>query len=826
MLRDLKITVRYLLKSPAFALTAVLMLALGIGTTTAIFSIVEGVLLRPLPFPQPQRLVVLSDVLHGADFGRNGESGVTAPDVLAYTRYTHSFTALGGYGYFSYELSGNGEPVELNAARMTAGVFAALGVHPLLGRVFTQQEDDQRQQVVVLSYGLWQSRFHGDRDVVGRKILLDRAPYIVIGVMPRGFEFPFYSGHVNHIELWIPMSFTADDLGPGAASWGFGMVGRLKPGVTFVQAQQDAESVAQEIMRNYPSFMAGMRISAIVRPLQEDTIDQARPLIRTLFFAVLVVLLIACANLAGLLLVRAIRRRREIAVRLAIGAPATALLRQAVLESVCLSFAGGILGLILAAVALRFGVNLLPNSLPRVADISIDWRVALFALALGLLTGLLCGLTPAFAALRTNVNVALREGGRTGTAGSGHAHLRSILVIAEIAVALILLCASGLLLRSFEMMRSVNLGFHPDHVLTAWYTLPQKQYGTQPVIDQFDRQLLDRLRQLPGVVAVGTTDNLPGTGGGTSSAFDVEGYIPPKGAPMSLSFPSSVAGEYFQAMRIPLLEGRFFNDADTAKSQLVAIVSRTLADRYWPGEDPIGRHIRWGTRTMGFPWMTVVGVVGDVKQSRPDGPTRPQVYQPAVQNVASFGSLAQPGDLDGYTGAIVLRTAVPPSEMESSLLAIIRSIDPQLPLTHVQTLEDAVSRTEAPRRFNTSLISAFAAAAVLLAILGIYSVIAFSVALRTQEMAIRLALGAHRSAIRRLVLASAAKLALAGCILGLAGAAAASKLLRAFLFGVSPFDPLVLTLAAVAILLLSLLAALIPALHAASVEPILALRAE
>ena len=826
MLRDLKIAVRQLLKSPAFAFTAVLMLALGIGATTSIFSIVEGILLRPLPFPHPDRLVVLSDILGSADFGHNGESGVTAPDVLAYTRYTHSFTALGGYGYFTFELSGNGQPVQLNGSRMTAGVFEALGVQPLLGRYFTQQEDAQKQQVVDLSYDLWRSRFHGDPAVLGRRILIDRAPYVVIGVMPRHFAFPFYAGHAAHAELWVPMSFTADDLGPGAASWSFLMVGRLRPGVTPAQAQQDAESVAQEIMRNYPPFMAGMYISAVVRPLQQDTVVSARPLLRTLFLAVCVVLLIACANLAGLLLVRSIRRRREIAVRLAIGAPAGALLRQALLESLVISCAGGVLGLALAAMFFRFGVSLLPNSLPLVGDISIDWHVALFSLALGLLTGLICGLAPAFAAFRTNVNLALREGGRTGTAGSGHARLRSVLVVAEIAVALILLCASGLLLRSFAKMRDVQVGFRTDHILVTWYTLPQNQYSTQPLIDQFDRRLLDRLRALPGVMAVGVTDNLPGVGSGVSAAFDVADYVAPPGAGMPLSWPSSIFGDYFEAMGIPLLRGRLFNDADTARSPLVAVVNSTLADRYWHGQDPIGRRIRWGTRTMGFPWMTVVGVVGDIKQARPDGSTRPQIYQPAVQNVASYGSLAQPGDLDGYTGAIVLHTAVPPEQMENAFRAAVRSIDPQLPLNDMETMDTALYHTESTRRFNTSLISAFAAAAVLLAILGIYSVIAFSVAQRTQEMAIRLALGSPRSAIRGLVLALAARLALLGCILGLAGAIASARLLRALLFNVSPFDPIVLTVAAVAVLVLSLLAAIVPALHAASVNPIQALRSE
>src|SRR5579884_1081359 len=362
----LKFAVRQLLKTPGFTITATLTLALGIGATTAIFSIVEGVLLRPLPFPDPQRLVVLSDVLRGANFSGNGDAGVTAPDIVNYVRDTHSFQSLGGFGQTGYELSGAGEPAPINATRMTAGVFDALGVQPPMGRVFTRQEDEQHQQVAVLSYSTWQNRFHGDPQALNRKILLDRNPYIVIGVMPRGFEFPLVPGQLNQSELWTPMSFTAQELGSGAASWNFNMVGRLKPGISQSQAQSDAEVVAQATMRSYPSWMSGLHIRAVVHPLKDVTVAQARPLIRALFFAVAVVLLIACANLAGLLLVRAIRGRREIAIRLAVGARPPALLLQAMLESLILSVTGGVIGLALAAVALRVGINLLPETLPRV----------------------------------------------------------------------------------------------------------------------------------------------------------------------------------------------------------------------------------------------------------------------------------------------------------------------------------------------------------------------------------------------------------------------------------------------------------------------------
>ena len=827
LFRELKIAIRYLLKSPGFALTAVLMLALGIGATTAIFSIVEGVLLRPLPFPDPDKLVVLGDTLHGAELGGFNGTIVTVQDIVNYTRDTHSFISLGGYQGTGFELSGLGEPANVNATRLAAGVFPTLGVQPLLGRYFTKQEDDQRQQVTVLSYSAWKSRFNGDPNILGRKILLDRKPYVVIGVMPRNFEFPLNPGRLNQSELWVPFSPTQQELSPaGAANWSYQMVGRLKSGVTATQALEDATRVAQETMRNYPAYMAGLTITPVVTPLHAVTVKTARPLIRTLFLAVFVVLLIVCANLAGLLLVRAIRRRKEIAVRLALGAQSAALLRQAVLESLVLSITGGLLGLSLAAVGLYAGGKFLPETLPRVDEIRVDWAVAAFAMALAVGTGLICGLAPAFAAMRTHVNETLKEGGRTGSAGAGHARLRSALVVAEIAVALILLTASGLLLRSFNKMRDVNLGYEPDHTLVAGYGLPQKQYSTQPSIDQFNQELLRRLQALPGVKSVGLTGFLPASGNNNNQAFIAEGYTPPNHT-YDLATVIGMQGDYFAAMGIPLLRGRYLTADDTKDSQLVVVVNQKLAEQTWPGQNPIGKRMRIGLLQMQTPWMVVVGEVADVKENSPDEPSKQQYYIANDQQERILGSLANPAtDLNGNGGWIALRTAMPPQQMENALRATVKGIDPQLPLVQMKTMTQALSETEAPRKFNTFLISAFAGAAVLLAVLGIYSVIAFTVALRVQEMAIRMALGSQRSGIVRLILTSGAKLAAVGCVLGLAGALASSRLLQTLLFGVSPFDAITLTGAVLLIVALVLGASFVPARRAATINPMRALREE
>jgi predicted permease len=831
LLQDLRYAVRMLRNNLGFTAVAVLTLALGIGATTAIFSIVEGVLLRPLPFPRSDQLVILTDNLRGAEAGGGkDEAGVTGPDIVNYTGSTHSFTALGGYDKHptTYELSRIGEPAQIIATRMTPGVFAALGVYPVVGRLYTQQEDDGHQQVTVLSYATWQSRFQGDSAIIGQKILLDRKPYVVIGVMPRNFEFPLFPGHLNRSEFWIPMSFRPDELaGSTQASWAFYMVGRLKPDVTIAQAREDAGRVAAETIRNYPAFMADLHIDPIVRGLHEDTIAHVRPLIRTLFLAVAFVLLIACANLAGLLLVRAIRRRREIALRLALGSSSATLFRQMLLESLALSLSGGLAGLVLAGLALNLGTRMLPETLPLISNIGLDWTVGAFAVTLAVATGFLSGVAPAFAAIRTNINETLKEGGRTGISGAGHTRLRSGLVIAEIAVAIVLLAGAGLLLRSFEKMREADLGYHPDHTVAATYNLPPKQYDTQTAVDRFNEELVRRVQGLPGVTSVGLTSFLPANGTSGSGAFVAEGYVPPRPAAIDFATQILVQGDLFHAMGTPLLRGRLFTKADdNPKAQLVVIVNHQLAQQYWPGQDPVGKRLRVGTQEMQTPWATVVGEVASMKEGSPDTDPRQQLYYPIEQAETLYGSLANPTDLNGHGGFIVLRTSLLPELVENRLRATILSLDPQLPPAQMQTMEHAIAGSEAPRRFNTVLISSFAVVALLLALFGIYSVIAFTVAMRVQEMAIRMALGSQRSGIVTLVLSSGMKLAATGCVIGLVGALFASRLLKSLVFGVSTFDPLVLTLGGCTVLLLAAVASLLPARHAAAINPVDALRAE
>jgi putative ABC transport system permease protein len=824
-MRDLRYAMRQLSRTPGFTLTAILTLAFGIGATTAIFSIVEGVLLRPLPFADPGRLVTLGDRLEGVSYGLEAP-GVTAPGAVIYSRDTHAFSSVGASKEVTYELSGMDEPAQIDAARLTAGVFPTLGISPLMGRAFTAQEDEAGHRVADISYQMWHNRFHGDPRIIGQTILLDRKPYEVIGVMPREFEYPLEPGQLNRAELWVPMSFTQAELVQGAGAWAYSFIGRLKPGVTPQQAQEDAVGAAQEIVRNLPPALSSRRVHPWVQPLDEVTIEEARPLVRTLLIAVAFVLFIACANLAGLLLVRVIRRRREISVRLALGANGAAILRQSLFEALVLSFAGGLLGLALAAVALRTGISLLPETLPRVSSIGLDWQVVAFSILLSVLTGFLCGLLPAYVASRTRVNDALKEGGRTGSASSGHARLRSALVIVELAVALVLLSCSGLLLRSFEKMRNADIGFRTDHTLTAAYSLPRQQYSTQAAIDAFDTVLRTRLEQLPGVQAVGSTTLLPAANIDYRATFTAEGYVPPKGAGLNLSWVPEVMGNYFEAQGIRIVRGRSFASSDNANSPPVAIVNRKLAEHYWPGQDPIGKRLHRGPAQADVPWLTIVGEIGDLKDHGADSPAENQIYILSSQSKAAAGTFAPPDMLTGNAGTIVIRASLPPAQMADSLRAAVRSIDPQLPLTNIEAMDSVVAEGMAPHRFVTILMSCFAVAAVLLAFLGIYSVIAFTAALRTQELAIRLALGSQRAGILRLVLGSAAKLGAAGCCIGIAATLFAAQLLRSMLFEVGPLDPLVILLAATSIFLLALAASVIPARRAASVEPMQALRTE
>jgi predicted permease len=815
--QDLRFASRQLGKTPGLTLTVILTLTLGIGATTAIFSLVEGVLLRPLPFRDPDRLVALGDHIGS---GRN--TPVTAREIGTYSRATSAFSSLGGYIGGSYELSGGAMPEEIFGARLTAGIFPTLGVTPIRGRIFTPEEEDRHQPLAVISYALWLNRYGRDPRVLGSSVVLDRKAYTIIGVMPRNFEFPLQPGHLNQAQVWIPMMLTQEEILDQAGFWGYQMVARLKDGVTISQAAQDANRVAGQIMRDFPVSMSAILIRGDVTPLREYAVADVRPLLRTLFFAVSIVLLIACINVAALLLVQAIRQHREHAVRLALGAPASIIIRASLLQGLLLSLTGGLLGLACAAIAIRGALHLLPESMPRIDSISMDATVSIFALIVALITGALCSLAPGFAALRTNVTETLKEGDRAGTGTSSHARLRSALVVSEIAIALVLLTASALLLRSFQNMRAVDPGFRPDHVLVAGYQLPLEQYPSAISADTFDRAVVDRLSSKPGMTAVGLTDILPASDASAQAAYTIEDEPVDRWKLKFAAF-ALTYGDYFRAMQIRLIDGRYFTIDDRSDSPLVIIVNETMAKHCWPGQRPIGKRMHVGNPKKGLPWATVVGVVADTKVGSRDQPSPDQWYapmqQPAILGLAPAGKLA--GAAGGY---ITLRSALPPEQMAQALRSAIAEIDPALPLQHVQPMDDVISNVEAPRRFNTDLITVFAAGALLLATMGIYGVLAFSVSMRRREIAVRMALGAQRGNIAGLILRSGVKFALVGCGLGVLGSLAISRLLRSFLFEVSATDPLIYLNCVLIMMSMILLASMLPATRAASEDPLNVLR--
>jgi len=815
---DLRYSLRMLRKNPGFTVVAVLTLAVGIGATTAIFSLVEGVLLRPLPFQDADRLVLLGDHLGG----RPGMS-VRAREIATYTSAAQTFSSLGGYITASFELSGGAQPEQIDAVRLNSRMFPTLGVEPILGRVFTQQEDDARQPVAVISYALWSDRFHRDRYVLGSSIVLDRKPYSVIGVMPRSFEFPLGFGRLYRAQLWVPLSLTPDELSDQHSGfWGYHMIARLKDGVSLPQAAQDADRVAQQIMRDLPASMSAIHIQGDVRPLRETVVADVRPVLQTLFLAVAVVLLIACVNVSSLLLVRAIRQRREYAVRIAIGASPARIIRESAAQGLLLSMVAGLLGLTLAAIAIRTTLHLLPDSMPRIDSVSINPIVATFALFVAIASGLLCSLAPAFAALRTNSIESLKEGAHTGSGAASHARLRSALVVSEVAIALVLLTVSGVFLRSLQKMQAVDPGFRADHAVIAGYQLPLAQYPTEASVGVFNRAVVDKLSSKPGVIAVAISNAVAASDVSPQSAFTVEG-VSSENWKLKFAAFTSVYGDYFAALGIPLLEGRTFTRHDNSSSPLVVIVSQSMAKDCWPRQNAIGKRMHVGNPQKPLPWATVIGVVADTKMPR-DVPSVDQWYTPMDQPATLYGS-GTPGNLSGPpSGYITMRSALDPQDMIQTLRSAIAEIDPLLALQDVQPVTDAVSAIEAPRHFNTDLITVFATVALLLAITGIYAVMAFSVSQRTQEIAIRITLGAQRVGIAKLVLVSGAKLALLGCALGVLGSLAVSRLINSFLFGVSATDPLIYMTCVLVMTTMALLASILPAARAASAHPMDALR--
>jgi len=817
--RDLSFALRQLKKSPGFAATAVLTLALGIGGVTAVFSVVYAVLLRPLPYPQANRLVVLHEGLQHLF----NEADLSAPDVLVYQRESRAFTGVAGFIDQGYDVTGAGEPFRAQAERVSAAMFPVLGVSPLMGRTFTRHEDENSAAVAVLSYALWKDRFSGSANVVGRTFDLDLRPYTIIGVMPQGFETPAGMGAVQTHDLWVPMSLTPTEKAAEADEFDYGVVARLKAGVTMRQALEDA----QRVLKIIQAKVSDAHLSISMRGLKEQTVQDARPLLRTLLGAVVLILLIACANLANLLLVRAAGRRREFGVRMALGAARRTMLRQLLIESLLLSAIGGAAGLGLAAAAVHWASRVLPDSLPQLGEIAIRWPVALLAAGLVCATGVACGMAPALASAKAEVLDALREGGQAAGQGRSQHRLRSTLVVAEMALAMLLVVGAGLLLRSFARMMETNPGFQPDHVLTADLSLPTESYPTQEKVDEFFSSLAQRVKATPGVEAVGFASGLPLASDYSSRAFAAEGYVRPQGESFLLVSSSFVDANYFQAMRIPLIEGRYPDARDEQPgAPLTIAVSQSYARRFFGGRDPVGMQVKCGVNYANkMPPMTVVGVVGDVKPNPVDRFQPMQTYEPIAQAAADLGPIGNRigviSDMD-----VVVRTAGDPIALEATLTREVHQADPTLAVSDLQTMEEVASSTEAPRRFNTWVLTSFAAVALALALLGIYGVLAYSVTERTREIAIRMALGATRGDVEWRTLWHSVVLGAVGVAVGLAASMGLTRYLASLLYEVKPMDAPTMTGAAVVLLASAAMAGWLPARRAARVHPMEALRSE
>ena len=822
LLPDLHYTLRQLRKSLGFTLTAVLTLAVGIGGVTAVFSIVEAVMLRPLPFQDSGRLISL----HERFEQDSHELRMSAPDVLTFQRESQAFSGVGGFIAAAYELTGAGAPFKARAERVTSSVFPLLGIQPLLGRVFTQQEDDTASAVTVISYALWKERFHSHANVLGTTIDLDRRPYTIIGVMPRSFEFPLDAGRLSHRDLWVPMSFTPVEKKSEGNNFDYSAIARLKTGITMAQAQQDVDRIVKEIQAQYGEG-SGLKLHAYFIPLREEVVHNARPLLGILLGAVALILLIACVNLANLLLVRTAGRRREFGVRLALGAARTTMFRQLLTESLALSCIGGVAGAGMAVILVQAAGAKLPDSLPRLSEIAVSWPLFLAAIVLTAATGLICGLAPAVESMRGEVFDSLREGGRGAGQGIRHSRLRSGMVMLEVGLAMILLVSSGLFLRSFAKMLEVDPGFEPSHVLTGSISLPAHDYPTQWKVDAFFANLQQRLEAEPSVKSVGFASNIPIVGQRSGRLIAPEGYVKSPGEGWIIASNYLTQGKYFDATRIPLVRGRYFTSSDDQPgAPLVTIISQSLASRYFSGKDPIGMRIKVGPDfASSMPAMTVVGVVGDIKQGARDEATVPQMYEPLAQAVADLGPY---GAMIGVAGDmnIVIRTAADPLAVETALNKTVHELDPLLAVADVNTMDEIVAATESSRRFNTIILTSFAGIALFLSLVGIYGVMAYSVSERTREIALRMALGATRETVLLRTLGHAFSLTTIGVAIGVAASLGLTRLLYSLLYDVKPLDVLVMIGTIILFFICSSLAAWLPAHRAASVDPMQALRTE
>jgi len=818
--QDVRFGLRMLAKNPGFTAVAVLTLALGIGPNTAIFTLMNAVLLRPLPYHDPQRLVLVKEKL--AEFSPE-PLNVPASDIGDFQRQNQSFSAVAGFQPVHMELSGGTQPERIAATRISPSAFPLLGVAPRLGRTFTQEEDRPGSRVAVLSYHTWQGRFAGSAEVLGKSILLDRQPYTVIGIMPEGFEFPLDSEPLQPASLWVPLALTPAELSDYGDNYDYEVIARLKPGVTQAQANSDVNAIAQRIFQAYPipeSIKSGISIGAVTVPLRAAISGRVTKLLWILLGAVGLVLLIACVNVANLLLARTADRQKEIAVRAALGAGRWRLARQFMVESLLLALVGGGLGLALAKWGTRLLVALSPAELPAIGAISVDGTVLGFTLALSALTGILFGVGPALAISRTGLSETLKENARGTGQTLHHRTIRSLLVVTEAALAVVLLGGAGLLVRSFNHLRKTDPGFQTDHLLTLSLDLPEAKYQRGEDVLAFYQALLDRFQHLPGVERVGAGTSMPMVNTNWDHVFTPEGYEGGAGQTRPDSWHALVLGDYFQTLRIPLIRGRYFTDLDRQGSLPVVIISESIARRFWPGQDPLGKRLKWGPPQSKDPWLTVVGVVGDVKQLKLGEPTALHTYQSYLQLPGEWAS-----PLGRWLTAAV-RAPGKPAGLSSTLTASVWSLDHDLAIAHFETVDEAISHSLASPRFITLLMAAFAVLALALCSVGLYAVVSFAVSRRTHEVGLRMALGARPADVLKLVVGQSVRLILLGMGIGVSAALGGAHLLKSLLYGVKPTDPLTFVAVSLILLTVGLVASYIPARRATKVDPMVALRYE
>src|SRR5215213_2113113 len=804
LLHDLRYAARLQRKNPGFTIVAVIALALGIGANTAIFSVVNTILLRPLAYKDPERLVMVWE-----DATRHGYPRDTpaAANFVDWRDQNQVFEGMAAIDDTSFNLTGAGDPERLEGRRVSANLFPLLGVDPQIGRVFTAAEDQPgAQRVVLLSYALWQRRFGGDPNIVGRALTLNGESHVVVGVMPARFQLPS-----SDDQAWVPIAFTQQETGNRGRHY-LQVLARLKPGVSLTQAQSEMSTIAARLQQQYPQF--NTELGATVQPLQEHLVGDIKPALLILLGAVGLVLLIACANVANLLLARAAVRQKEIAVRVALGARRWRLIRQFLTESVLLSTLGGLVGLAIAYGGLVLLKAFIPENISQAREISIDVKVLGFTFLVSVATGLIFGLAPAIQAARLNQIETLKAGGRDAATGGGGKRLRGLLVMAEVAISLVLLIGAGLLINSFLRLRNVDPGFRAGNLLTMKIVLPESKYGEVERRSAFYTELIQRVQSLAGVRSAAVTTNLPLYRQGNSIGIGIEGQPAPPPGQERIVVTRIVSPGYFDTMGIPLLRGLQLTEQDTDTTPNVVVISEAMARRYWPGEEVIGKRIATGRIRKPEDWIQVVGVVKDVRQFELTAEPKPQMYLTYKQ--AAFFDARD----------LVVKTDVDPASAAATVRKAVWEIDKDHPVSNIHTMEEILADSIARQRFSMLLLAIFAAVALVLAGVGIYGVMSYSVAQRTHEIGIRMALGAQTGAVLKLAVGYGLKLVIAGLVIGLIAAFALTRVMSTLLFGVTATDPTTFTLISLLLIAVAALASYIPARRATKVNPIIALRYE